>query len=110
MGKDSKRRDIYFYSVKELRLAIAQKEKERGKSDWRGRSRTFRSAGGKSKHVGESVLVYCARRPSPPVTYKFNGGREGRKIKRTNLSQSYRLTWIFFIILIELKFYINSLI
>lgn len=30
-GKDSKRRDIYFYSVKELRLAIAQKEKERGK-------------------------------------------------------------------------------
>lgn len=56
--------------------------------DWEGDPRTFRSAGGKSKHVGESVLVYCTRRPSPLATYKFNGGRERRKRKRVYLSQS----------------------
>lgn len=33
---------------------------------------------GKARHVGESVLVYCTRRPSPPATSKFNGGREIR--------------------------------
>lgn len=82
--------------LKNCDLPLHRRKKRGGKATGVGDPRTFRSAGGKSKHVGESVLVYCARRPSPPVTYKFNGGREGRKIKRTNLSQSYRLTWISF--------------
>lgn len=48
--------------------------------------RTFRSAGGKSKRVGESVLVYRTRRPSPPRTNEFNGGRErnGEERKKRN--------------------------